>query len=364
MHLSDLHIGKRVNEFSMLEDQRYILEEVIKIIEEEKTQGVIIAGDVYDKTVPSAEAVKLLDWFLEQLVDKDQTVYITSGNHDSPERLAFGSHIMKKLKVHISPVYNGAVEKVEVAKGVSIFLLPFVKPQTVRPFFPEEEILDYNKAVELALSNAEVCQEDINILVAHQFVTGASTSESEEVSVGGMDNVDASKFDQFDYVALGHIHGPQKISRETIRYCGTPLKYSFSEANHKKSVTILEIDEERKLNLETKELTPQRDMEVIKGEFAEVMEQKSDNYVQIILTDEDEIINGISQLRLNYPNIMKMNYDNTRTRGASLVEDAIDVERKSPLELFSELYKQQNSKEMEADKELYIKELIESIWGE
>lgn len=361
MHLSDLHIGKRVNNYSMIEDQRYILDQILGIIEKQGTEGVIIAGDVYDKSVPSAEAVNLLDYFLEKLVELNQAVYLSAGNHDSAERLAFGGNLMKKNDVHISPVYNGEVTKITPENGVNIFLLPFIKPQIVKPFFPDEEIRDHNKAVELALSKAEVVPGEKNILVAHQFVTGASESGSEELSVGGLDDIKSSLFDAFDYVALGHIHGPQKISRETIRYCGTPLKYSFSEANHEKSVTIVEIDKEIKLSMIP--LKPRLDMRVIRGSFEEVMSEKSLDYVHIELTDEVEIMNALSKLRENYKNLMKMSYDNTRTQKSVNIEGAMAVDKKSPLELFSELYEQQNNQDMTEEQKKFITESIERIWG-
>ena len=246
IHLSDLHLGKRVNEFSLLEDQKYILTKILNIIDEEKPDALLIAGDIYDKAIPSAEAVELFDDFLVRLAGKDIKTFIISGNHDSPERLAFANRLIDISGIHLSPVYNGKVEPCTLTDSfgnINIYMLPFVKPIHVRRFYPEEEISTYTDAIRVALSQVKFDPKDRNVLITHQFVTGAERSESEEISVGGSDNVDASVFDGWDYVALGHIHRPQNIGEERIRYCGTPLKYSFSEANHQKSVTVVELNE-------------------------------------------------------------------------------------------------------------------------
>ena len=231
IHLSDLHLGKRVNEFSMLEDQQYILTEILHIIDEEQPDGVLIAGDVYDKTVPSAEAVALLDDFLVRLAKRDLQIFLISGNHDSPERMAFGGRLMEGSGVHLAPVYDGRVRPIPMTDAygtVNFYLLPFVKPAHVRRCFPEREITTYTDALAAAIEAMGVDTNGRNVLLTHQFVTGAARCDSEELSVGGTDNVDVSVFDPFDYVALGHIHGPQRVGRDTVRYCGTPLKYSFS----------------------------------------------------------------------------------------------------------------------------------------
>ena len=268
IHLSDLHLGKRVNEFSMLEDQRHILWEIIRIIDSEGPDGVIIAGDVYDKPVPPAEAVALLDEFLFSLSGRGTEVFVISGNHDSPERLAFGGRIMEHSGIHLAPVYNGNVRPVTLTDrygDLKLYLLPFVKPAHVRRFFPEREIVSYTDAVSAAVEAMEIDMSCRNVLVTHQFVTGAVRCESEEISVGGADNVDAAVFDGFDYVALGHIHGPQQVGKPTLRYCGTPLKYSFSEAGQKKSLTVVELREKGQVEVRTVPLAPLRDMAELRG---------------------------------------------------------------------------------------------------
>lgn len=373
IHLSDLHIGKRVNEFSMIEDQEYILEEILKIIDSENPEVVMIAGDVYDKSVPPAEAVELFDDFLFKLAKKrDVTVLIIAGNHDSVARLSFGSRLFDNSGVYISPTYDGNIKEVSLSDeygNVNFYLLPFIKPVNVRHCFPEEEINSYTDAVKVAIGNIDLNEDERNVLITHQFVTGAVRSDSEEVSVGGSDNVDGEIFKKFDYVALGHIHKPQKIMRDTIRYCGTPLKYSFSEANHQKSVTILEFgDKKEEVKIRTRELIPLRDLREIKGTYMEVTAKSfyentnKEDYLHITLTDEENIVDAIGKLRTIYPNIMRIDYDNERTRTENTIDGASDVETKSPLELFEDFYKLQNNGEINSEQENYLVELIEKVW--
>lgn len=384
IHLSDLHIGKRVNEFSMLEDQEYILKEILGIIDDEQLDGVIIAGDVYDKSVPSEEAVKLLDSFLTSLAKRKLQVYIISGNHDSAAKLAFASSLIDLSGIHISPVYdsaqiammgNGLVRpyKLEDGKGqmVNIYMLPFVKPAMVRAVFPDEAdyIKDYTDACRVAVEHMDVDEKVTNILVAHQFVTGAVRSESEE-NVGGLDNVDVSVFDSFDYVALGHIHGPQKVGRETVRYCGTPLKYSLSEANHTKSVTVVDIPENKKIEIRTVPLVPMHELREVKGTFDELMDRRNyegtavDDYLYVVLTDEDDVPDALGKLRTVYPNVMKLGYDNTRTRVTQTIDDGAVLEGKKPIDLFGELYEKQNNQEMSDEQRSFVQNIIDSVWRE
>ena len=371
IHLSDLHIGKRVNEFSMLDDQKYILKVILNIIDAENPDGILIAGDVYDKSVPSAEAVQLLDDFLFSLAKRKLPTYIISGNHDSAERLSFGGRLMDVSGIHLSPVYDGKVVPFSLKDDygkVNIYMLPFLKPVNVRRFFPDTEIESYTDAIRTAVEAMSIDENERNVLLTHQFVTGASRSESEELSVGGSDNVDACVFEAFDYVALGHIHGPQKISREAVRYCGTPLKYSFSEAGHKKSATVVEMGEKGRLEIRTVPLVPKRDMREIKGRYEEIMLRENyegtntDDYIHITLTDEDDVPDVMNRLRIIYPNIMKLDYDNTRTRNSKAAESAEDVEKKSPLTLFAEFYEAQNGQPMNEKQTQFIHKLIESIW--
>ena len=370
IHLSDLHLGKRVNEISMTDDQSYILTQIIDIINAEHPDAVVIAGDVYDKSVPPAEAVTLFDGFLCRLAERKLPVLIISGNHDSPERLAFGGRLMEGAGIHLSPVYDGKVEPVTLSDShgdVHFWLLPFVKPAHVKRYFPDAGIESYTDALRTAVENMGVDFTGRNVLVTHQFVTGAVTCESEEISVGGSDNVDISVFDGFDYVALGHLHGPQNIGSNRVRYCGTPLKYSFSEAGHHKSVTVVELGEKGSLHLQTIPLNPRHDLREIRGTFAELTDKSFyqgtavEDYLHIILTDEEDVPEAVGQLRVIYPNLMKLSYDNTRTRTNRVIDAAEDVKRKSPLELFEELYEIQNNQPMSEVQRAFARELIESI---
>ena len=371
VHLSDLHIGKRVNEFNLLEDQAYILDEILAVIDRESPDAVIIAGDIYDKSVPSAEAVRLFDDFLYRLSRRGKAVFIISGNHDSPERIAFASRLISGSGIHLSPVYKGMVEPVVLVDEygpVSFYMLPFVKPAHVRAAFPEEEVGSYTEALGLAVEKLGMDKSGRNVLIAHQFVTGAARSDSEDVSVGGLDNVDAAVFDGIDYVALGHIHRAQSCTAPHIRYCGTPLKYSFSECSHEKSVSVVELREKGSVNIRTVPLSPLRDMREIRGSYMELCAKENyagsntDDYLHITLTDEEDIPDVIAKLRSIYPNIMKLDYDNKRTRSGFGSLSAADAQHKSPLELFGEFYEEQNGQAMSSEQEAFARELMEKIW--
>lgn len=377
IHLADLHIGKRVNEFSMMEDQRYILGYVLELVDEQKEKGkaidgVLIAGDVYDKPVPAAEAVQLLDWFLTELVARNLPVYMVSGNHDSGERLSFGAHLLEKSRVFLRSVYDGCLEPIELEDSygkLNLYMLPFVKPAHVRKALDDDTITTYQDAVCAVLEHASVREEERNILIAHQMVTGAQRCDSEEISIGGLDNIDADVFDIFDYVALGHLHGPQKVGRDEVRYAGTLLKYSFSECVHKKSVTIVEFCEKGKVSIETIPLVPLRDMRQIEGRYEEVMSKEyykdsnKEDYLKIVLTDEEEIPDVLGRLRTVYPNIMKLVYNNTRTRSSKSIEQAEITENKQPIDYLEEFYEVQNNQKMSADQQIIVSDLIEKIWG-
>lgn len=371
VHLSDLHLGKRVNEYSMLEDQEYILTKTINIIDDEKPAGVIIAGDVYDKSIPSAEAVQMFDDFLTRLAKRKLQVFIISGNHDSPERMSFGSRLMDRSGIHISQVYDGKITPFTLqdeSGDVNIYMLPFVKPAHVKRF-SDESIESYTDAIRVAIAEMKVDQSARNLLITHQFVTGATRSESEDISVGGSDNVDVSVFDGFDYVALGHIHSPQNCTSERVRYCGTPLKYSFSEAKDNKSITVVELEEKGKLSVKTVSLVPMRDMVEIKGRYNEIMLKSfyentsyQEDYIHITLTDEEDIVDAIGKLRTVYHNLMKLDYDNKRTRSVAQVDGAVDVEIKTPIELFSDFYELQNNQPMSDEQKAFVEDLIEQVW--
>lgn len=366
IHLSDLHLGKRVNEFSMLAEQEYILEQILTIVSDEQPDAVIIAGDVYDRSAPPAEAVRLFDAFLCELAAMKRHVFVISGNHDSPERIAFGARLMASSGIHLSPVYDGHVEPVVLHDefgAVNFYMLPFVRPLTVRRFFPDAEISTYTDAVIAAVDEMNADFSERNVIIAHQFVTGAVSCESEEVTVGGLDNVGQQAFDGFDYAALGHIHNPQNIGSERIRYCGTPLKYSFSEVDHEKSLTVVELGQKGSFSMRTIPLAPQHDMREIRGSFEEIYSApKCEDFVHIILTDDEDVPEALNRLRPVYPNLMKLTYDNTRTRADNGVAELENVERKTPIELLREFYELRNNKPMSPEQEELALGLIRSIW--
>ena len=372
IHLSDLHLGKRVNEFSMLEDQKDILNKIIAVIEKEQPDAVLIAGDVYDKSVPSAEAVELFDEFLVQLANTKTQVFIISGNHDSAERLAFANRLIDASGIHLAPVYRGEVAPFSFKDEygtVDLYMLPFVKPANVRRFFPEEEIRSYEDALKAAICAMQVNEKNRSILITHQFVTGALVSDSEDLSVGGTDQVSAEVFKAFDYVALGHLHRPQNV-KENIRYCGTPLKYSFSEVNDVKSVTIAELKEKGSLSVWEIPLAPLHEMKEIKGNYTDLTfkgyydahPELKDSYLHITLTDEEDVPDAAAKLRVIYPLLMKLDYDNTRTRNQQRVTALSEVEKKTPMELFDAFFEMQNGQTMSAEQKQYVETLIEKIW--
>ena len=382
IHLSDLHLGKRVNDFSMIDDQRHILGQITEIIKNEKPDTVLIAGDVYDKPAPPAEAVQLFDDFISGLADMSLEVFIISGNHDSAERLSFGSRIMDKRGIHFAGGYDGRTHMFSLEDEfgkVNFYMLPFLKPVHVRAVIESEaeegeetpEIRTFTDAVSCAVKRMRVDESERNVLICHQYVTDAQRCESEEIPVGGLDNVDPEVFRPFDYIALGHLHGPQSYGPSRIRYCGSPLKYSFSEADQDKSVTVVEFGAKTdglcRTHLKTPFLIPMRDMRVLKGSFYELTDKhyykdiNTDDYFRIILTDEEDIIGALAGLRAVYPNIMRLDYDNTRTKNAFFMPDAPDNDGKSPIEIFDTLYESQNGKPMDDEQAELVKDLIEKI---
>lgn len=373
IHLSDLHIGKKVNGYSMIDDQKYILNDILSKIDDIKPNMIFIAGDVYDKNIPPIEAVELFDEFLTELVNRKLKVFIIYGNHDSAERISFANKILKNNDIYISPIFDGKIENIDLkcdCGDVSIYLLPFIKPITVKRYYEEEDIKDYNDAVKVVLEDLKIDEKKINIILAHQFLTGSEKSESEELAIGGLDNVDVSLFDKFDYVALGHLHKPQKLIRETVRYSGTPLKYSLSEINHKKSITEIEINSKDDIKIILHPLTPKRDVREIKGKYKDLIKEENykntnlDDYVSIVLTDKDEIINAGPVLNDIYKNVMKISYENQNKDLKDDFDGQHKVEQKSVLEIFDELFLQQNGENMTQEQKDYLIKIIDEVEGE
>ena len=377
MHLSDLHLGKLVLEQSMIDDQKYILNQIIDIVKKEKVDIVLIAGDVYDKSIPTIEAVNLFSDFLTRLYKLKVLVFVISGNHDSKDRLSFGNELFVDNGIYIEAIFNGNLrcETINDKYGkLNIYMLPFIKPVEIKRFYPDEIIDTYEDAIKCILKHSSINKSERNIIMVHQFVTSLGEavirSDSESISLGGIDNIDVTLFKDFDYVAMGHIHGPQKVGRETVRYSGSPLKYSFSEVNQKKSVCIIEFNSKEDINISKIPLIPIKDMRVIKGPFDKLiskeivnLENKND-YLDVILTDYDYIINAIGKLRKFYPNILKLEYENRIS--SNDVSDNIDIDKSnmSPIDLFSEFYKMQNGIELPAKKKKIIEEVIKEVSDE
>ncbi|MDR1242633.1 MAG: exonuclease SbcCD subunit D [Deltaproteobacteria bacterium] len=346
LHISDLHLGKRLYEFSMLEEQQYILDKILGLVDDNGIAALLIAGDIYDKNVPPVEAVNIFDDFVTALARRKVMVFVIAGNHDSPERLSFGSRIMDRQQVYFAGEYAGRIPGIRLGDehgALNIHLMPYLKPGAALP----------------ALHALEINRSERNILLAHQFVTfenvppePAGSENSLEcrrnavVSVGGIDNLDAGLLDAFDYVALGHIHRPQKVGRDTVRYSGSPLKYSFAECRHKKSAVIIQADEKGRLAFTLAELEPRRDLAEIKCALAELDAQTvaRDAYAHITLTDENMIIDAIGKVREIYPNVMTLDYDNCRSRaeGAGNALSDADIQEKTPLQLFAGFFEAQN----------------------
>ena len=381
LHISDLHFGKKLNEFPLIEDQQFIIYKILQCIDEQKPDALLVAGDVYDKGIPSVDAVKLFDFFLNSLAQKKIPTYIISGNHDSPERMTCGASLMETSGIHFAPVYDGTVCKYELQDKegpVNIYLLPFIKPAIVRAALElkgksdeAEKIITYDDAIAAAISQMNVDWTKRNVLVAHQFVTGSERCDSEDISVGGSDNISSALFEKFDYVALGHLHGCQKAGGENIRYSGSPLKYSFSEVNHKKGGLIVELDAKGDLKVEQVLFEPHHDLRCIKGRYEEITLKKYwegmgdgiNDYLHITLTDEEDIPEGFARLQLIYKNLVSLEYDNSRTQRDNKIDAAAEVEKKSPLDLFEQFYELQNNQKFSEEQKKLSESLIEEIWG-
>lgn len=374
MHMADLHLGKRLYGFSLLEDQAYLLEQILAYVKDRQPDAVLIAGDVFDKSLPAAEAVSLFDDFLVRLSRCEANVFFIGGNHDSAERLAFGGRLMAQSRVYAAPVYSGDVSSVRLhdAHGaVDIYLLPFIRPANVRAYFPEEEIDSYTDALSTVIAHMPLDSTVRNVLVTHQFVTGAMRSDSESISIGGADNVDSAVFAPFCYTALGHLHTAQSLDHGRIRYAGAPMKYAFSEEKQQKSVTMATLNERGEADIDTLPLTPLREMRKIRGRFSDIMDgagnerkERREDYVFALLTDEEEIPNAADKLRDAYPNLMLVDYDNTRSRTNQVIGAAEAVEKKTPGALFGELYEKQNNQCVGEEQARLLNKLILEIWEE
>lgn len=376
LHLSDLHLGKRLCECALLDDQRAVLEQVLALLDEWPVDGVLLAGDLYDKPVPPAEAVRLLDWFLTALAARSLPVFAISGNHDSADRLAFGAQLLAGSRVYLGGQLHLPLRPITLTDAhgpVDLWLMPFLKPATVRhlcPDEPPEALQTTSDAVACVLRHCPLDPARRNVLLAHQFVAGAARCESEELSVGGLDSVDAALFDAFDYVALGHLHSPQTVGREGVRYAGSPLKYSFSEAQQRKCALFVELGAKGELAVEAVPLRPLHELRELRGSYEQLTDRRSyegtavDDYLRIILTDEQDVPDAMARLRTIYPNLLRLDYDNARTRAQQTVEISAQVEQASPLEQLAAFYQLQNNAPLSPEQTALCRQLIEQIWKE
>lgn len=377
LQLADLHLGKILQEQSLIEDQEYMLKQIIEIIKRENIEVVLISGDVYDRGVPPAEAVNLLDNFLRTLIKELKIkVFMIAGNHDSKDRLAFGSKIFEDEGLYIESKYNGNLRKVELQDKYgkfNIYMLPFVKPIEVKQFFEGDLENNYNTAINEIITKELINKEERNIIMVHQFVTAGAVeperTESEVLSLGGIENVDVSNFECFDYVAIGHVHRPQKIGRETARYAGTMLKYSFSEINHNKTVPVIELKEKGNIDINLVKLDPLRDMREIKGPIEELIRKENyecgntNDYIKAIITNEEPVYDAIGQIRRIYPNTLKLEFKNSKTANSTVKQDLNlkNIKQKSELELFSDFYKAQNNIDLNENETEIIKNIISEV---
>lgn len=358
LHMADLHLGKQMNDLTLLDDQEAVLDQVIQIAADEAVDAVLIAGDVYQRTSPQAEATALFDRFVSRLVRDGRKVFAISGNHDSALRLSYFSSLVRDAGVYMTEAFDGDLQHVTLrdADGdVTVWMMPFLRPAQVKRALPDEKITSYQEAVAAVLRRANIDFSQRNVLMAHQFILGCEVCDSEELSVGGLDHIDGAVFDGFDYVALGHIHGPQRVKRETMRYAGSPLKYSFSEARHKKSVTIVEMQEKGDVRVRQAPLYPLHDVRLIEGMLDEIMQMPySEDYVWITVHDELPPPDAKVTLSVNFPNMMKFSVVNSRTKYDLDVKAAEVMESKSVAELFSDFYRLQNNDQLPGELHMQV----------
>ena len=371
LHLGDLHLGKSLGEFDLIEDQKYILNQILDLIVQESVDAVLIAGDVYDKSIPSEAATRLLDTFLSQLAAKNVKTFVISGNHDSDDRLNYGSKLFVSNQIYISAVYDGHLNQYVINDGeteVHVYLLPFVKASQVKHYFPEAEIATYEDAVRVIIDTADINKEKCNVLVAHQFVAGkgedpalGGSEGAGTQSVGLVEKIGYNCFDKFDYVALGHIHSPQRVGRDEVRYSGSPLKYSLSEVNNEKSVPVITISGKKDISIDLFPLKPMRNMRHIKGKMEDLLNKANvkspEDFIYATLTDEDIINDAMGIFQQTYPNTVKIDYDNSHTREIEQVDISKIAQNKSFSELISDFYRLMYQCEI-SDEEMDIMRMV------
>lgn len=358
LHLADLHLGRQLNDLSLLEDQAWILQQIVDTAEAEKVEAVLIAGDIYQRSSPQAEAMALFDRFVSQLAARKIAVCAISGNHDSALRISYFSSLIREAGVHVSETFTGELQHVTLRDNfgeVVVWLMPFLRPAQVRRAWPEEKILTCQDAVAAVIRHADIDPRKRNILLCHQFVTGSQLAGSEDLSVGGLDSVDAALFDVFDYVAMGHIHRPQTILRDTVRYAGSPLKYSFDEAEHHKSLTLVDIQDKDDIVVRTLPLYPLRDLRRVEGLLADVINMPySEDYVWVTIHDELPPPDAKVSISVTFPNMLKFSVVNSRTQYDLDVLATEAIEHKSVAELFADFYRKQNNDQAPSDAHMQV----------
>ena len=367
IHLGDLHLGKSLGDFDLIEDQRYILDRILEIVDKNNIDGVLIAGDVYDRAIPSEAATNLLDYFLKSLAERNVKTFMISGNHDSDDRLNYGSSLFAANQIYISAQFKGSLYKQTVNDEfgeVIIYLLPFVKASQVRHFYPEEKIENYDAAVRTILKHTDIDYEKRNVIVAHQFVAGKGTDPelggsegAGTLSVGLVEKISYDCFDGFDYAALGHIHAPQSVGREEVRYSGSPLKYSLSEVNNDKSVPMITLGDKGDVKIELLKLRPLRDMRHLKGPIEKLLDKSNisrpEDFIYATLTNEEIINDAMGIMQQVYPNTVRIVYDNSRTRELDRIDITAITQHKSFDELISDFYRKMYSCEI-SEEELQV----------
>lgn len=369
LHLSDLHLGKQMNDLSLLAEQRDVLEQIVRIAEEEQVQAVLIAGDIYQTGNPQAEAMTLFDSFVTELSALGLPVLVISGNHDSARRIAYFSSLLTPQGVYMSEPFTGQLQRISLQDEYGelvVWLLPFVRPALVQAYYPQQKIKTSSDALQAILAAAPINPADRNVLVAHQFIIGCEVSDSEEVNVGTLDAVSANLFDVFDYVALGHIHKPQRILRDSLRYAGSPLKYSFSEAGHQKSAVIADVGKKGSVSVRTVPLVPKHDVRLLSGTLVELMQMPySEDYLWITVHDELVPPDVRQTLCMNYPNMLRFSVANSKTRSDEDIVAAESIENKTVLELFCDFYRLQNGDQHPAQTHLEaLRDIIDSLGGD
>lgn len=370
LHTADLHLGRKLNELPLLEDQKFLLQQIVEIAVREKIDAVLIAGDIYNKSSPASDAMMVFDGFLSQLAQNGIKVFMISGNHDSGNRISYLSSLIRKADIYTCEGFDGTLQQVTLEDEfgeLNIFMMPFVRPAQIRKFYPDEEITSYEDAVKVIFQHSSVNESERNILLCHQFVTGAELSDSEDFAVGTLDSMDASLFDAFDYVALGHLHKAQKVKRESLRYSGSIMKYSLSEANHKKSIVVLNMSETA-VEVQVLPLEQPKDIRKVKGTLEEILGMAySEDYVSVVLQDEFVPPDARVSVATVFPNMIKLSVENSRNREYVEVIEAESIESKSKMQLFEDFYQTQSGgtlpdPEQRKLMETILKELEESYY--